>query len=401
MIESYTISRRCKNNNAEKRTFFCFRAVGWTCRRICIVIATILVLAFLYGIIPITIYTISAYYTTKIYDPTNPKLDLVNPFLSMIHTIKDGTQQEDIIINSNIEDGSVRPNRTLVLMWGNLRGGERAWESFYKNVLDVNNADLALMVGDTDEFYMNATLFDRAKYHWKFNEYDDWADAITILNHNSTSWQDRLLPLVRFDSGILGGMKYSSYYGSGAIALVVRHFMYAAIKQYNLDQKYDRFIITRTDHYYTCEHDISELQPADNVYIPEGENYFGICDRHAVLSPNNVASVLDMLRPLIIYPEEYSIPLGYYPSGPEMILYRTMTKMYQIQPSMIKRFNRVMFTCGDADHQDMSRFVFRPSLNHLVKPEFVRYKYYGEYRASSKTCKKKKSNYWTSSFLFS
>jgi hypothetical protein len=393
MMESYVV-KRCQQHVHDRKTLSShFRTIRSLIFSLCFFLA---MGVSLYWAVPVTIFAITAYYTSNriIHDPNHPKYDLINPFISMIRTIKDDSDKENV----PTADG---PNRTLVMMWGNARGGERAWKSFYENVLDVNNADLALMVGDTDEFYQNVSLFDRAKYHWQFNEYDDWAEPITLLNHNSSSWQDRIYPYILSDSGILGGVKHANFYGSGAIALVVRYYLYSAIKQYKLDEKYDRFIITRTDHYYSCPHDISELQPAEHVFIPQGEDYFGICDRHTVLHSSNVASVLDVLRPLIAFPEEYSIPLGFYPSGPEQILYRTMTRMHQIHPSMIHRFPRVMFTCGDASHQDMSRYIFRPDSNHLVYPEFVRYKYYAEYRGSKKTCRTKKSNYWTSSFLFS
>jgi hypothetical protein len=40
-------------------------------------------------------------------------------------------------------------NKTLVILIGNLRCGEPAWQTLYQNILDVNSADLALMVGDS------------------------------------------------------------------------------------------------------------------------------------------------------------------------------------------------------------------------------------------------------------
>src|SRR6056300_662546 len=39
-------------------------------------------------------------------------------------------------------------NSSLVIIMGNLRGGEQAWQSLYKNVLDVNSGDLALIIGE-------------------------------------------------------------------------------------------------------------------------------------------------------------------------------------------------------------------------------------------------------------
>jgi hypothetical protein len=69
-------------------------------------------------------------------------------------------------------------NRTIVFLIGNLRCGEPAWESLYKNVLDFNSADLGLVVGASDDKYNDASLWKRAKYIFREKEYDDWGDAL-------------------------------------------------------------------------------------------------------------------------------------------------------------------------------------------------------------------------------
>lgn len=69
-------------------------------------------------------------------------------------------------------------NRTIVFLIGNLRCGEPAWESLYKNVLDFNQADLGLVVGASDEKYNDASLWKRAKYVFREKEYTDWGDAL-------------------------------------------------------------------------------------------------------------------------------------------------------------------------------------------------------------------------------
>ena len=77
-------------------------------------------------------------------------------------------------------------NKTLVILIGNLRCGENAWQSLYRNLLDVNSADLGL-IGTNDDGgrYPNASLFSRAKYVWKTPEYDEWADALDLINGTS------------------------------------------------------------------------------------------------------------------------------------------------------------------------------------------------------------------------
>jgi hypothetical protein len=71
-----------------------------------------------------------------------------------------------------------RENHTIVFLIGNLRCGEPAWESLYKNVLDFNQADLGLVVGASDDKYNDASLWKRAKYIFREKEYTDWGDAL-------------------------------------------------------------------------------------------------------------------------------------------------------------------------------------------------------------------------------
>ena len=110
-------------------------------------------------------------------------------------------------------------NKSLVIVMGDLRGGEETWNTLYENVLDPNSADLALIVGEPtkDDQYVNSTLYARSKYLWFFPEYDDWADAVDLIN--GPDWRVTHLPkMKRFEStGIFGGMK--GFKGSGIIIL--------------------------------------------------------------------------------------------------------------------------------------------------------------------------------------
>ena len=65
--------------------------------------------------------------------------------------------------------------------------------------------------------------------------------------------------------------------GSGAIVsglkdIVLRNHL-------EILKKYEYIIHTRFDQMYT---DIHPSFEGDNIWIPEGEDYFGVCDRHAI-----------------------------------------------------------------------------------------------------------------------
>mmetsp|Transcript_32252 Transcript_32252/g.96941 ORF Transcript_32252/g.96941 Transcript_32252/m.96941 type:complete len:305 (-) Transcript_32252:309-1223(-) len=56
----------------------------------------------------------------------------------------------------------------LVVLIGNLRGGELAWESLHRHVLAPNDADLAVLIDPTSaQNAANASLLRRATYVWR------------------------------------------------------------------------------------------------------------------------------------------------------------------------------------------------------------------------------------------
>jgi hypothetical protein len=268
--------------------------------------------------------------------------------------------------------GTPDPPKTLVILIGNLRGGEKAWQTLYENLLDVNEADLALLIGETRESYQNATLFERAKYVWPIDEFDDWADAIDQIN--GTEWRQRLLPFLTDQSdGILGGVQ--DFKGSGAIIFMMRYFLSQHLQTTGLLKAYDRFVITRADHYYRCRHDLSLLSN-HFIWLPRGEDWNGITDRHIVVPRQHVLAALDILPPVIQHPQQYSRLLR--EGNPEQLI-RQRWKEGGLLP-YVRRFDRMMFTCGETG--DTSRWR---QLGGEVE-EGVRLKYEKEYKATYDTC---------------
>lgn len=70
------------------------------------------------------------------------------------------------------------------------------------------------------------------------------------------------------------------------------------IQELNLDKEYDRFIITRSDYLYNEFHPPIDLLSPEYVWIPEGEDWRGYCDRHWVLSKQHLKSCLNLLEPI-------------------------------------------------------------------------------------------------------
>jgi hypothetical protein len=299
-------------------------------------------------------------------------------------TLRPGLHAEKLSHHSNSTENvaalasrrnAAEGNKTLVIIMGNIRGGEKAWKTLYEHVLDVNSADLALMIGETRPQYQNSSLFGRAAYHWTTPEYDDWGEALDLIN--GTAWRETVVPLMHPISSILGGVKMKRFEGSGAVIFMIRWFLSNKIQELNLLEKYDRFIITRSDHYYLCRHDISGLSD-EYIWTPKGSDCGGITDRHLIASKEYILRALNVLPVLLARPEKYENILKIRSGNPEKVLWKSW-KLQMIR-GRHRRFERMMFTCGESG--DMTRWK---KLGDLVE-EGVRLKYISEYNISHGTC---------------
>ena len=247
----------------------------------------------------------------------------------------------EIVSSSNKDPVPFVGIRTLVILIGNLRCGEVAWRSLYENVIDFNThvnstVDLALVIGEeVNEHYKNATLFDKAKYTFQFTEHDDWGVALDQID---SSWRERVAPLLHNSSILLGGAKYDNWKGSGAISFWIRWFISQKIEEYDWLQKYDRFIITRTDHFYLCPMDLSGM---DNQYlwVPEGEDYSGITDRHLIVSSEKVMDALNILPGFFADPSpEFYEGLNHELYNPETMIWQRWIKL-GLAPEVFQGFS--------------------------------------------------------------
>jgi hypothetical protein len=282
----------------------------------------------------------------------------------------------------NDDAPTINHNRTLVILTGNLRCGEQAWESLYTNLLDVNMADLALIGAnyDDDKRYPNASLVRRAKYIWRTPEYDEWADALDLIN--GTSWRTRVLPQISnysLDKGLLGGIFNTP--SSGAIQGMVKWWLSQYIRNEptiygdnnnNSTYYYDTFVLTRTDQYYACPLDLkTALRRRTDVSIPRGEDYSGICDRFMVIcGTDKLLEALDVLPPFL---NDYDPKLYGKLHNPEGLLKATLSR----KKLKVQRISRVMFTCASPDGQDHTRWRKTQTSNDVTPGAAVARREYG------------------------
>ena len=152
----------------------------------------------------------------------------------------------------------------LVILAGSPRGGENTWNSLYKYVVDYLDADLALCCSDL--WNQDISLFKKAKYKWIFPEFKNYFEYYT--SNFDGVWQDY------FETGKDTGLS-----SSGSVHFVFKDII---LKNYlDILEEYKYVIYTRFDQRYTDYHPLGQI---DKILIPSGEDYFGICDRHAMMS---------------------------------------------------------------------------------------------------------------------
>jgi len=217
---------------------------------------------------------------------------------------------------------------TLVIILSETKEYELTFNNFKKNVIDELNADLCVCIGVKPDYNYDNPFYKLAKYKFTYNEPEDFGDAFDyayniILNNNTVNenhihWREFLKIKITKTNPIknqfLGGIKdeNNEHPGSGAILIFFRWFLLKNLIENDLIDKYERFIITRSDFVYTLPHPKAELMDKEFIWIPDEEHYLGYTDRHVVLSNTNVESYLNILNNMVIHSNEYFNKMKFY-----------------------------------------------------------------------------------------
>jgi hypothetical protein len=254
--------------------------------------------------------------------------------------------------------------KTIVVLIGNARGGEETWKTLYDNLIDVYSADLLLCFGKTNN--TNNSLYKKAKYIFELEEYNNWNNYYQQFFTNK--WKDSFLH--GKNHGLAGGL--DSYSGSGSIIFAFRHFL----KNNCLDilSLYDRIILTRSDHFYLYPHPVL---PNDKIWIPQGEDYNGITDRHHIFPSVLIEEVLGVVEYMDSDIGLQQISSKHNPN-PETIL-QLCFEHYKII-NKIERFKRCQFIV--ATHSDSTRW--QKATQRLPNHKNLLIKYFNEYRMALK-----------------
>ena len=113
---------------------------------------------------------------------------------------------------------------------------------------------------------------------------------------------------LNIEDQFLGGVEhdnYPSHEGSGGILIFFRWFLLKNLIENDLINKYDRFVITRSDFIYQLPHPKLSLLDKNYVWIPDCEYYEGYTDRHVILSPQHVVPYLNIFNNFVLKSNQY------------------------------------------------------------------------------------------------
>ncbi len=242
-------------------------------------------------------------------------------------------------------------HRTLVIVIAETRAHALTWNKFQQNQLRPLNADLALCVRNDEpenEFYRHA------KYVSTHPEPSDWGDLYTGICGND-HWRN----LLTIPGNWLGGAGPA---GSGAILIAYRWFLLQWLTSHAVE--YDQYIVTRSDHYNLWPHPVLDVE---SVWVPEGEDSGGLCDRHIVFPRRLMESCLGLMGRIISDPEALRREMmlkGRHEWNLEQFLAFTV----QERGIEVKRFQRTMFAVkGENDSTRWSRGQFDERVGMIVK----------------------------------
>jgi hypothetical protein len=169
-------------------------------------------------------------------------------------------------------------------------------------------------------------------------------------------------------TGMAGGI--DGHPGSGAIICAFRHSL---LRDHDtVLAEYDRIILTRTDYYYVADHPVL---PNDTLYVVEGEDYGGICDRHWVFPSSMRREVLGVVE-YMADPEGYTTDKAALEcAAPGLVNSETMLALALRKAGVLgrtRRCRRVQFsvhTSKDATRWREATIPFKPEHDLFAKYE--------------------------------
>lgn len=268
-------------------------------------------------------------------------------------------------------------SKTLVIILAETRGHDLTWENNVQNFIGPLNADLSLCVGYREGYdRLKDPFYKNAKYTIEYNEPKDYSEAYNIAAKFYGKEKDSWRKILQVKDQLFGGIKdlHNEHRGAGGLLIFYRWLFIHTFPQSKLDD-YDRFIITRSDFFYKFTHIPLGCLDPHYIWIPEGENYGGITDRHMIVNRADLHSCLNFLEKIITDTDNLLIEMTSMDTNWNIEKFLMFQMKKNNLYSKIRIFPRSMFTVRGAHHT--SRWDNDPKL--FLKEHNFYVKYIAEY----------------------
>jgi len=189
----------------------------------------------------------------------------------------------------------------------------------------------------------------------------------------SLHWREFLKIQDQFLGGIKGG-----HPGSAGILLFFRWFLLKNLIEQGLLEKYDRFVITRSDYLYKLPHPKVDRMNSNCIWIPNAEHYGGYTYRHAILSKTTIVPYLNILNCLFERSNNYFMKMKSYTEWNLEKLIRFHLEENKID-HLVREFPYVMYTVrSPTGSTRWEKGTFSKELGYCIKypSEFDKSEYY-------------------------
>jgi hypothetical protein len=265
--------------------------------------------------------------------------------------------------------------RVLVCLLASTRAHKLTFPSFKRRLLDELNGDLALAILIDEKYEYTNPFWQHAKYRWTAPIFRDYGKAFDLAQ----SWlcQQHKIPaadwriMLQIKGIWQGGIQsLDPQPSSSSVLLFCRWLLLNGLQQDQLLDRYDRFVITRPDFVWLCPHPPLSILDRDAIWLPEGEDYGGLNDRHLVVSRTDVENCLNLIEGILLNPTQLYEEMKNQPGYNDERIFAHHLKGKELVHK-VKRFPYVMYSAREMDDESptWSYGRYEPTVRHYVKYE--------------------------------
>ena len=274
--------------------------------------------------------------------------------------------------------------KVLVCLLGSTRAHQLTFPRFKQRVLGELNADLALaLVIDENYDYANP-FWQHAKYRWTVPFLSDFGEAFDRVQRCLCQERKLAAPDWRIMLGIngpwQGGIqsldpqqpRRGNRGSSASLEFYCRWLLLQGLKDDILD-RYDRFVITRSDFVWLCPHPPLSILDRDAIWVPNDEHHGGLNTRHVVVSRADVVNCLNLIEDILLEPSQLYDELKYMNDrdfsnyNTEQFLAHHLRRKGLFHK--VKMFPYVMYLARQVDDNSRtwSSGLYEPAVGHYIK----------------------------------